>query len=107
MAQPLEDVFIHQVYFWLKEPGDAEARRHLIEGLKTLTRIRTVRKYHIGVPAGTQRTVVDGSYDVSWLVIFDDKASQDAYQEDPIHVRFVEEYGHLWQRVLVYDSVDA
>jgi hypothetical protein len=38
--------------------------------------------------------------------MFDDRAGQDAYQVDPIHVKFVEENQHLWNKVIVYDSVD-
>jgi hypothetical protein len=41
------------------------------------------------------------------LVLFKDKADQDAYQVDPIHLKFVEQYAHLWSRVVVYDSVDV
>ena len=34
-------------------------------------------------------------------------AAQDAYQIDPIHLAFVENYKHLWTKVVVYDSVDV
>jgi hypothetical protein len=48
--------------------------------------------------------VIDRSYAVSWVLTFDDKADQDAYQVDPIHLRFVDECSPLWERVVVYDS---
>jgi hypothetical protein len=102
----MKDLFIHQVYFWLKNPDRAEDRDKLVEGLKSLAAIRTIADYHIGVPAGSSRDVVDGSYALSWLTMFEDKAAQDAYQVDPIHLRFVADYQHLWERVVVYDSVD-
>jgi Stress responsive A/B Barrel Domain len=98
--------FVHQVYFWLKEPDNVEHRKKLVEGLKTLTAIKTLRQYHIGVPAGKTRDVVDASYTISWLTIFEDGKGQDAYQVDPIHLAFVEKYSYLWDRVLVYDSKD-
>ncbi|GAB4243203.1 MAG: Dabb family protein [Saprospiraceae bacterium] len=107
-AEELKNVFIHQVYFWLKNPGSDAGREKLIEGLKKyLTGIEVLQTYHIGVPAGTPRTVVDGSYDVSWLAVFKDKAAQDAYQVHPDHKKFVDEYGQLFEKVIVYDSVDA
>ncbi|HTJ14774.1 MAG TPA: Dabb family protein [Dinghuibacter sp.] len=99
--------FVHHVYFWLNRPESTEDRARLIEGLRTLVGISTIKSSHIGVPAGTSRDVVDGSYAVSWLAVFDDRAGQDAYQVDPVHLKFVEDCSHLWTRVVVYDSVMA
>lgn len=102
----MKNIFVHQVYFWLKNPDSKTDRDKLVEGLKTLTKVKTLRSYHIGLPAASTRDVVDGSYAISWLTIFKDKAAQDAYQVDPIHLKFVEDYKHLWSRVIVYDSTD-
>jgi hypothetical protein len=99
--------FVHHVYFWLHRPESAEDRARLIEGLRTLVGIKDIVLSHIGIPAGTSRDVVDGSYAVSWLVIFDNRAAQDAYQADPVHLKFVEDCSRLWTRVVVYDSVMA
>jgi len=97
---------LHNVYFWLKNPDSTEDRDALIAGLKTLGAISTVQGIHIGVPASTeQREVVDNSYQVSELLMFASAADQDAYQVDPIHVKFVEQCGHLWSKVVVYDSI--
>ncbi len=100
-------VFVHHVYFWLKSPGDAQAREALIAGLRTLTAIPEVRWSHIGVPAASERGVVDDSYSVSWLVFLADKAAEDRYQVDPIHLKFVEDCSALWERVVVYDTEQA
>jgi hypothetical protein len=48
--------------------------------------------------------VVDDSYSVSWLVFLADKAAEDRYQVDPIHLKFVEDCSALWERVVVYDT---
>jgi hypothetical protein len=97
----------HHVFFWLKNRDSKEDLKKLIEGLQTLKKIESVRKIHIGVPASTeQRPVVDSSYSASELIFFDDIAGQDAYQVHPIHQKFVENYSHLWEKVIVYDSVD-
>lgn len=60
----------------------------------------------IGTPASTlEREVVDNSFHVSELMIFESIEDQDAYQVHPIHAKFVEEYSHLWERVVVYDMI--
>ena len=70
--------------------------------------IEQVRSLDIGVPADTeQRDVVDGSFSVSELMLFDSLADQAAYQIHPMHRRFVEECEELWREVRVYDSVDC
>ncbi|TAK41722.1 MAG: Dabb family protein [Saprospiraceae bacterium] len=103
----MKNIFVHQVYFWLKTPESKDDIHMLIGGLQKLATVKTIKSYHIGHPAGTPREVVDGSYAVSWLAFFKTKADQDAYQVDPIHKKFVEDYSHLWSKVVVYDSVDA
>jgi hypothetical protein len=103
----IENKFIHHVYFWLKNPGNKEDRAKLIEGLKKMGKIKTIKSYHIGQPAATSRDVIDGSYAISWFTMFDNAADQDSYQVDPIHKKFVEECSPLWSKVIVYDTIDV
>lgn len=103
----MKKVFIHHVYFWLKNPGNITDRDKLVEGLTKLSKITTIKGFHIGKPASTSRGVIDTSYDISWYNLFDNDADQTSYQVDPIHLKFVEDYSHLWQKVIVYDSVDV
>jgi hypothetical protein len=100
-------MFIHHVYFWLKNPGNEDDKAKLIEGLKKLSKVKTIKDHYIGKPATTRRDVIDSSYDVSWLLFFDTAADQDSYQTDPVHLKFVEECSSLWTKVTVYDSIDA
>jgi hypothetical protein len=96
----------HHVFFWLKNPDSDADRNKLIEGLRTLANIETIRELHIGIPASTEkRDVVDNSYSVSELMFFDDVEGQNIYQEHPVHKQFVENYSYLWERVVVYDSI--
>ncbi len=98
----------HHVFFWLKNPDSKEDRDKLIEGLKTLAKIETVKSLRIGVPASTEkRDVVDNSFSVSELMLFDDVEGQNVYQVHPIHKKFVEDYSHLWKKVVVYDAMDV
>ncbi len=62
---------------------------------------------HIGIPAATEeRGVVDNSYTYSYMVMFDSLDDQNIYQKHPVHLKFIEENSHLWNKVVVYDSVD-
>jgi len=98
---------VHHVFFWLKNPDSKEDLNKLLEGINSLRKINTLRLCKVGMPAGTeQRDVVDGSYQVSLLTIFDDVKGHDAYQVDPVHTAFVKNYAHLWSKVVVYDSMD-
>lgn len=99
---------VHHVFFWLKEPTRKADADKLIAGLKTLRAIPEIRELRIGVPAATeQRSVVESSYSVSELMVFDTIEDQKRYQDHPIHKRFVETCEGLWERVVVYDSVDV
>jgi hypothetical protein len=100
------NMFVHHVYFWLKNPGSEADKAQLVDGLKKLSAVETIDSFHIGQPAETNREVIDRSYAVSWLLLFRNKADQDVYQVHPLHLKFIEECSHLWQKVIVYDSVD-
>lgn len=101
-----KNLFVHHVYFWLNNPQSDEDLKKLIEGLQKLSKVKTIKMFHIGKPAGTNRDVIETSYSLSWLLLFDNRADQDSYQTDPIHLKFVDECKHLWKKVIVYDSID-
>lgn len=103
----MENIFVHHVYFWLKNPDSVADNALLHQGLMELSAVKTIQSFHIGKPAGTDRPVIDSSYSFSWLTTFATAADQDSYQVDPIHLAFIDKYGHLWSKVIVYDSVDA
>jgi hypothetical protein len=99
---------IHHVFFWLKNPGSKEDRDKLVAGVKTLSKIETVRELRVGVVAATEkRDVVDNSWAVSELMFFSDLTGQAAYQNHPVHLEFIKNCSHLWEKVIVYDAVDA
>jgi hypothetical protein len=99
---------VHHVFFWLKNPGSKEDLEKLLNGLRTLAKIESVRGVHFGVPASTEkRDVVDNSYSASEILFFDDTAGQKAYQDHPIHKQFVADCSHLWEKVVVYDAIAA
>lgn len=98
----------HQVFFWLKNPSSTGDRDKLIAGLRKLRAIAEIKELRIGVPADTEaRTVVDNSFAVSELMLFESKEAQLAYQLHPLHKAFVAECEPLWSKVIVYDSMDV
>lgn len=101
-------ILVHHVFFWLKNPDSKEDLAKLIAGVKSLSKIETIRKIHVGVPASTEkRDVVDNSYSVSELMFFDDTAGQKTYQDHPIHQKFIADCSALWEKVVVYDTMSA
>lgn len=101
-------MLVHHALFWLKNPDSKEDRDKLVEGVKSLGAIETIRKLHVGVVASTEkRDVVDTSWAVSEIMFFDDEQGQLTYQTHPVHLKFIEDYGHLWSKVIVYDAMDV
>jgi hypothetical protein len=103
----MKNVFIHHVFFWLNNPASIEDRNRLVEGLTKLAAVKTIKNFHIGKPADTNRDVIEKGYAVSWLLQFENASDQASYQTDPVHLKFIEDCKHLWSKVIVYDSVDV
>ena len=103
---PMKNIFVHHVFFWLKDPKDEEAREQFEKGLQELIRVPQIQSYHIGTPVESPREVVDDSFTYSYMVFFKNKEDQNVYQTHPIHLKFIEDCQHLWQKVIVYDAMD-
>jgi Stress responsive A/B Barrel Domain len=103
----MKNIFLHHVFFWLTDASSIADRDKLVEGLTKLATVKTIKDFHIGKPADTNREVIERGYAISWFVQFDNAADQASYQTDPIHLQFIEECKHLWSKVVVYDSVDV
>ena len=101
-----KDAFIHHVFLWLKDAERKEDLIKLIDPLKKLCKVSVIKDFHIGKPAGTNRNVIDNTWSVSWLLLFENADDQQMYQADPIHLKFIEECSHLWKRVVVYDTIN-
>lgn len=98
--------FVHVVYFWLHHPESKADRADFEASLKKFINASAYAKTHfIGVPAQTPREVVDNTYTYSLILTFPSKEVQDLYQKEPVHLQFIEESAHLWEKVQVYDSV--
>ena len=99
---------VHHVFFWLKNPASTEDRDKLVAGLKTLGGIPLIKELYVGVLADTEkREVVDASWQVSELMFFTDLQSQATYQQHPLHLDFIKNCSHLWEKVVVYDAMNV
>jgi stress responsive alpha/beta barrel protein len=97
---------VHHVFFWLKHPASSVDRGALIAGIRGLDKIGVVRGLQVGVPASTERRkMVESSFHVSQLMLFDDLVDQKTYQGHPLYKDFVAKCAHLWAKTIVYDMV--
>ena len=97
---------IHTVFFWLKEDLTDDQKAKFKAGVKSLSNISHIQTFYMGPAANTEeRGVVDNSYDMALINQFAKPEDQEAYQIDPIHLKFVEDCKDLWTKVVVYDSL--
>lgn len=96
-------MFVHSVYFWLRDDLTSDERDRFVEGLNSLLAIETIHHGHVGTPASTKRPIIDRSYSYGLVVVFADKEGHDAYQDHPIHDRFRNTCRDLWRDVKIYD----
>ncbi|MEY3459452.1 MAG: hypothetical protein RL215_2609 [Planctomycetota bacterium] len=95
----------HVVFFTLKD-GSAAAIEHLVQECHRYLR------NHPGVVAffaGTlaeeyARPVNDRAFHVCLNVVFDSRASHDAYQTAPDHLKFIADNRESWAQVRVFDA---
>lgn len=107
-ATPAKDEtgFVHTVFFWMNENVTDEQKADFAKnGLGELVKVSSIYKSYFGPPAKTPREVVDNSYDFALICHFKNKEDQDAYQVDPIHLKFIEDFKDLWKEVIVYDNL--
>lgn len=97
-------MFVHVVNFYLKKGLSPEEVSFFEAGVHTLGTVDTVTNFNVGKPANTDRPVIDRSYDYCLLTTFADKAGHDVYQIAPIHLEFIKNCAHLWEKVIIYDS---
>lgn len=100
-----KELFIHHVFFYLKEPNNAQHEAQLLEGLQKLARLSYIQFAHIGKPAVTNREVIVRDYTISWMCFFKNVIEEEIYQTDPVHLQFMNDYSHLWEKMVVYDSI--
>ena len=102
----MKNIFVHHVFFWLKEPKNSDACNEFLKGLRALLQVQQIQSYHIGAPVQSSREVVDDSFTYSYMAFFKNMEDQAIYQTHPIHLKFIEDCQHLWEKIIVYDAMD-
>ena len=101
-----EAKIVHMVYFTLKDESPA-GKGKLVEACKKyLTKHPGEISFHVGTRAtGFTWSVNDLNFDVSLIIIFENRGAHDRYEEAPRHKQFIEENKANWKKVRVFDSV--
>ena len=95
----------HVVVVWLKRRGHADDAAQLVATAKELQRqIPELRCMSFGraLPAG--RPAVDDTFDLAFVMTFDDRAALETYEQHPAHVRARRDVLRpLSRKVVIYD----
>lgn len=97
----------HIVLLWQKKPLDNSRTKALVVALKKLEEIEVVKKITVGEVIKSNRKIVDDSYNIALLVIFNSQKDMDIYIDHPLHKKIVsEEINPYVQKILVYDFLE-
>jgi hypothetical protein len=95
----------HNVFFKLKDPSPANVDA-LVAACKKYLNVQPGIMFFAAGPLCVElaREVNDRDWHVGLHLVFDSKASHDAYQDDPTHNQFIAEMKPHWAGVRVFDS---
>ena len=103
---PRDAHFVHAVFFKFPQGFEgARAREFISEIHDSLSGLPTVQSLWVGRPAPTRtpgRTMVDTSYDIGMVLLFNDQKGLQDYLDHPDHVDFAKKWDALLE-VRVFD----
>lgn len=96
----------HNVFFKLKDPSPANVQG-LVDACKKYLNVQPGIVFFAAGPLCEElaREVNDRDWHVGLHLVFVDKASHDAYQDDATHNQFIDENKASWAAVRVFDSL--
>lgn len=100
-----KELFVQHIFFYLKEPNNAQHEAQLLEGLHKLAKSSYIQFAHIGKPAHTTGSDIVRDYSVSWMCFFKNIIEEEIYKSHKVYQDFIAGYAHLWERMVIYDSV--
>ncbi|MGH7255037.1 MAG: Dabb family protein [Nitrospirales bacterium] len=104
---PRPGIVRHVVILWLKEPGNLEARRKLIDSAKTLRAIPEVVDVRAGQVLTQVSPAADTTYDVVLVFGLRDPEAVKTYREHPLHKQVLADIVQpLVSRFVVYDFLE-
>ncbi|MBS0261254.1 MAG: Dabb family protein [Planctomycetes bacterium] len=96
---------VHNVFFTLHESSPANRQKLVDACHKYLSGHPGVVYFSAGILCDSlARPVNDREFDVGLHVVFRSMADHDTYQQDPRHLKFIEENKPTWKKVRVFDS---
>ncbi len=97
----------HVGLVWLKEPGNAEQRKKIIEAAHAFAKeIPEVESLSVGQTLPSTSSYVDASFDVCFVLRLHDKAAMDRYGANPVHQKAAQElFLPLSEKILFYDFI--
>jgi len=94
----------HVVLMWLKQPGDAEAKRNITAASYSFADIPGVLSVRVGDSVASERDTVDDSFDLGIIVGFPNKEAMQHYLGHPAHKKIVHDIIQpLVRKIIVYD----
>lgn len=97
----------HVVVCWLKNPGDAAARKQLISDSKSFKEIPGIIDVSAGVILPSTRPAVDSTFDVAIVMKFKDQQSLATYGQHPLHLVAIERtLKPLVAKYVIYDYLE-
>src|SRR5205823_2643065 len=96
------------VILWLKDPGNPQDRQKLIDTSRSFVgKIPGLASVSAGMVQPSTRPVVDSSYDVGLVMVFESEEALRKYPSYPIHQRALKEViTPLVDHYRVYDFVE-
>ena len=97
----------HVGLVWLKEPGNEAHRRRLIHAAHAFLRdIPELRALSVGTALSQESRLVGSSFDICFVMEFDDQPALDRYAKHPLHETAARElFLPLASKLVFYDFV--
>jgi hypothetical protein len=94
----------HVVLCWLKDAGNVEHRRQIMDASRSFRNIPGVLAVRVGEAIDSDRVIVDDSFDVAVSLSFADEQSLAEYLAHPIHQKAKREILlPIVNKIVVYD----
>lgn len=94
----------HLVFLWLKEPGNKEHQQTLRDAADRLQEIPGLIRVDHGLALPSPRDIVDDSFDVGYVMLFENEQAVRDYDPHPIHRDVADNtIKPLVKKVVVYD----
>ena len=102
--QTVKPAIQHIVVVWLKEPGNEQHRLQLLKASQRLTEIPGILSVQGGKVIGSERSVVDSSFDIVLVMRIRNREVLNNYVQHPLHQQLLNEvFKPLIERYRVYD----